>query len=36
MTKIVELANRYEVPLAEPEWLADVIERYYLSMPTPP
>ena len=35
MSKIVELANRYEVPIAEPEWLADVIERYQLSMPTP-
>jgi quercetin dioxygenase-like cupin family protein len=35
MSKIVELANRYEVPLAEPEWFADVIERYKLSMPTP-
>ena len=23
------------VPLAEPEWFADVIERYQLSMPTP-
>ncbi|WP_433017699.1 cupin domain-containing protein [Kribbella sp. CA-294648] len=35
MTKIVELANRYEVPIADPEWFADVIERYQLSMPTP-
>lgn len=35
MSKIVELANRYEVPMAEPEWFADVIERYQLSMPTP-
>ncbi|MEJ1105439.1 MULTISPECIES: cupin domain-containing protein [unclassified Kribbella] len=35
MSKIVELANRYEVPIAEPEWFADVIERYQLSMPTP-
>jgi hypothetical protein len=35
MSKIVELANRYECPLAEPEWFADVIERYQLSMATP-
>lgn len=35
MSKIVELATRYEVPIAEPEWFADVIERYQLSMPTP-
>ena len=35
MSKLVELANRYEVPMAEPEWFADVIERYQLSMPTP-
>ena len=35
MSKIVELANRYEVQIAEPEWFADVIERYQLSMPTP-
>ena len=34
MSKIVELANRYEVPMAEPEWFADVIKRYQLSMPT--
>ena len=34
MSKIVELANRYEVPLAEPDWLADIIERYQLSVPT--
>ena len=34
MSKIVELANRYEVSMAEPEWFADVIERYQLSMPT--
>ena len=30
-----ELANHYEVPMAQPEWFADVIERYQLSMPTP-
>jgi quercetin dioxygenase-like cupin family protein len=35
MSRIVELANSYEVLLAEPEWLADVIERYQLSVPTP-
>jgi len=35
MSKIVELAKPYEVPIAEPEWFADVIERYQLSMPTP-
>jgi quercetin dioxygenase-like cupin family protein len=35
MSRIVELANRYEVSLAEPDWLADVIERYQLSVPTP-
>ncbi|MDQ3662765.1 MAG: cupin domain-containing protein [Actinomycetota bacterium] len=34
MPTIVELANGYEVPLAEPDWLADVIERYQLSVPT--
>src|SRR5687768_3057497 len=32
MAKIVELANSYEVPLAEPDWLADVIARYGLSV----
>src|SRR5687768_12455810 len=35
MSRIVALANSYEVPLAEPDWLADVIERYQLSVPTP-
>jgi quercetin dioxygenase-like cupin family protein len=35
MSEIIELANRYEVPMAEPEWFADVIERYRLSLPTP-
>jgi quercetin dioxygenase-like cupin family protein len=35
MSKIVELANRYEVPLAQPDWFAEVIERYQLSMPMP-
>jgi quercetin dioxygenase-like cupin family protein len=31
--KMMELMNRYEVPLAQPEWFADVIERYGLSVP---
>lgn len=31
---IVELSNSYDVPLAEPAWLADVIERYGLSVPS--
>jgi quercetin dioxygenase-like cupin family protein len=35
MSKIVELANHYEVPMAQPEWFAEIIERYQLSMPTP-
>ncbi len=34
MAKIVELSNSYEVPVAEPEWFADVMERYKLSLPT--
>ncbi len=34
MSRIVELANHYEVPLANPEWMAEVIERYRLSVPT--
>lgn len=34
MSKIVELANDYEVPLADPEWLAEIVERYHLSVPT--
>ncbi|MGH3713665.1 MAG: cupin domain-containing protein [Micromonosporaceae bacterium] len=34
MAKIVALANSYEVPLAEPAWLADVIARYGLSVPS--
>jgi quercetin dioxygenase-like cupin family protein len=33
IAKIVELSNSYEVPLAEPDWLAEVIERYGLSLP---
>jgi quercetin dioxygenase-like cupin family protein len=32
MSKIVELANTYEVPLAQPDWLSDVIGRYGLSV----
>jgi hypothetical protein len=35
MSKIVELANHYECPLAEPEWFADVVERYQLAVPKP-
>jgi quercetin dioxygenase-like cupin family protein len=35
MSKIVDLANRYEVPMAQPEWFAEIIERYQLPMPTP-
>jgi len=34
MSKIVELANTYEVPLAQPDWLSDVIGRYGLSVPS--
>jgi quercetin dioxygenase-like cupin family protein len=34
MSQIVELANRYEVPLADPDWMAEVIQRYHLSVPT--
>jgi quercetin dioxygenase-like cupin family protein len=34
MSKLVELANGYECPMADPEWFADVMERYHLSMPT--
>lgn len=30
---LAELAQRYELPFAEPEWLPDVIARYG---PTPP
>ena len=33
MSKIVELTNRYEVPMAQPGWLAEIMERYNLSLP---
>lgn len=33
MSRVVELANQYEVPLADPKWMADVIERYHLAVP---
>jgi quercetin dioxygenase-like cupin family protein len=32
---VVALAERYDLPFAEPEWLADVIERYGLTPPPP-
>lgn len=35
MSKIVELTNHYGCLLADPEWFADVVERYQLSLPTP-
>jgi quercetin dioxygenase-like cupin family protein len=35
MSKIVELTGRYDVPMAQPDWLADVVERYQLSVPMP-
>lgn len=35
MSKIVELTDGYDVPLAQPDWLADVVERYQLSVPMP-
>lgn len=33
MEGIVELAARYELPFAQPEWLSDVIARYDLTPP---
>jgi quercetin dioxygenase-like cupin family protein len=30
---VAELAGRYELPFAEPDWLADVIARYGLTPP---
>jgi hypothetical protein len=30
---LAELAQRYELPFAEPEWLPDVIARYGLTPP---
>ena len=35
MSKLVELTDRYDVPMAQPDWLADVVERYQLSVPMP-
>ncbi len=35
MSKLVELTERYDVPMAQPDWLADVVERYQLSVPMP-
>ena len=32
-SKIVELTNAYEVPMAEPDWLPEIIERYQLTVP---
>ena len=34
MPQIAELAGRYELPFAEPDWIGDVIERYGLTPPT--
>ena len=31
--EVAELAARYELPLAEPDWIGDVIERYGLTPP---
>jgi len=31
MANMARLAERYELPFAEPEWLADVIARYHLA-----
>lgn len=33
MEAVVELAQRFQLPFAEPEWLPDVIERYGLTPP---
>ena len=30
---VVELAGRYQLPFAEPDWLPDVIARYGLTPP---
>lgn len=35
MSRIVELTDGYDVPMAQPDWLADVVERYQLSVPMP-
>jgi quercetin dioxygenase-like cupin family protein len=31
--QVAELAARYELPFAEPDWIGDVIERYRLTPP---
>jgi quercetin dioxygenase-like cupin family protein len=31
--RIVELAGRYQLPFAQPDWLADVVRRYNLNPP---
>ena len=33
MSKIVEMGTRYEVPMVQPDWLPEIIERYNLSLP---
>jgi quercetin dioxygenase-like cupin family protein len=33
---MADLASRYELPFAEPEWLPDIIARYRLNAPPPP
>jgi len=33
MPRVAELAERYGVPMAEPDWLPDVIARYNLTPP---
>ena len=31
--ELMEMAGRYELPFAEPDWIGDVIERYGLTPP---
>ena len=31
--EVAEMAARYELPFAEPDWIGDVIERYGLTPP---
>jgi catechol 2,3-dioxygenase-like lactoylglutathione lyase family enzyme len=33
LAEVGELAERYQLPFAEPDWLGDVIERYGLTPP---
>lgn len=33
LPELVELASRYELPFAEPDWIGDIIERYGLTPP---